>query len=100
MANEIDIIEYLSARKDGDVLVDVRDKLTYEHGTIDGAVNIPLSDIKRLYKLPKDKNIYLFCQTGDESGELAWLLSDAGYCVWNLTGGYRKYVRESIGKNI
>ena len=100
MANEIDIIEYLAIRKNDDVLVDVREKIMFELGTIDGAVNIPLDDIRQLYKLPKDKNIYLFCQAGDASGELAELLADAGYNVWNLTGGYRKYLRELIKNSI
>lgn len=97
MKSEIDIAEYLANRKDGDVLIDLREKLMFGLGTIDGAVNIPLDEIGRLYELPKDKNIYLFCQTGEVSGEIAELLSDAGYNVWNLAGGYRKYIRGLSG---
>ena len=93
MMSEMDICEYLATRKKDDVLVDVRDKAFFDFGTIEGAVNIPINDIKKLYELPKERNIYLFCQAGDISGEMAELLSDAGYNACNLTGGYRKYLR-------
>ena len=93
MMTEMDICEYLAARKESDVLVDVRDKALFDFGTIEGAINIPINEIKKLYELPKERNIYLFCQAGDISGEMAELLSDAGYNACNLTGGYRKYLR-------
>lgn len=82
---------------ENDILIDLRDKHTFEFGTIEGAINIPLDDISRLYDLPKDKDIYLFCQTGEISEEIAMLLSDAGYNACNLTGGFREYFKKSFG---
>ena len=93
MMHEMDICEYLAVRKGDDVLVDVREKALFDFGTIEGAVNIPINEIKKLYSLPKERDIYLFCQAGDVSGEMAELLSDAGFNACNLTGGYRKYLR-------
>ena len=99
MMQEINILDYIKIRSHDDVLVDLRSKIMYEFGTIPGAVNIPIEHIKELYRLPKDKNIYLFCQAGEISGEFAELLSDNGYNAHNLTGGYREYLRDSLMKS-
>ena len=90
MINKISICEYMKNRTydSDDILVDIREKMMYEFGSIPGAVNIPIDDIRLLYRLPKDKTIYVFCQAGEISGEIAELLSDAGYTAYNLTGGY------------
>ena len=99
MINEINICEYIKSRTDGsnDILVDIREKMMYEFGSIPGAINIPMDDIRLLYSLPKDKSIYVFCQAGEVSGEIAQILSDAGYTAYNLTGGYGEYLRNNIG---
>ena len=98
MMQEMDILDYIEIRSDDDILVDLRSKIMYEFGTIPGAVNIPIECITELYQLPKDKNIYLFCQVGKISGEFAELLSDNGYNACNLVGGYREYLRDSLEK--
>ncbi len=49
----------------GGILVDVRTAKEVEHGAINGAVNIPLHELReRLTELPKDKTIYITCQVG------------------------------------
>ena len=93
MIHEIGICEYLKCHSENDVTVDLRDKTLYKFGTLPGAINIPVENIRELYRLPKDKDIYVFCQAGEISGEMAQLLSDAGYNAFNLTGGYREYLR-------
>lgn len=82
--------------QENDVLVDLRDKLTYSFGSIDGAVNIPVDEIDRLYALSKDKRIVLFCQSGESSAEIASLLSELDYNVADLSGGYREYIKEKL----
>ena len=99
MIQEIDICDYLKHRSDHEVLVDVREKLMFEFGTIPGAINIPLEDIKKLYHLPKDQNIYVFCQAGDISREIVELLLDVGYNAYNLSGGYRRYFQTQIAES-
>lgn len=93
---EMNICDYMKNRTESDILVDIRDKTMFEFGSIAGAVNIPVDDIRELYRLPKERNIYLFCQAGEISGEIAELLSDAGYNACNLTGGYREYLRQQM----
>ncbi len=89
---QIGITEYRKEKTD--ILIDLRDKRLYSFGTLEGAVNIPMDAVHELYALPKDKRIVLFCQSGDYSREVAELLSDNGYHVLNLTGGYRKVILE------
>lgn len=96
MIEEINILEYIKTRREEDILVDLRSSTLYELGSIEGAVNIPVENIAELYRLPKDKKICLFCQIGEISGEFAELLSDSGYNVANLLGGYREYLRGTL----
>lgn len=101
MINEMDICDFIKEHPDDEnaVLVDIRDKLLYEFGSVPGAVNIPMDHLSLLYELPKDKTVYVFCQSGEISSEIAELLSDAGYTAYNLTGGYREYLRNHIWQN-
>lgn len=96
MMQEIDICEYIKIRSKDDILIDLRENLMFEFGTIPGAINIPLDNIKQLYHLPKERNIYVFCQAGEISAGIVELLSDAGYHAFNLSGGYREYLRSQI----
>ncbi len=93
MISEQNICEYIKNQNADDILVDLRNSEMFAFGSIEGAVNIPLDNISGLYDLPKNKKIYLFCQVGDYSAEIAQLLSDSGYDVCNLLGGYREYMR-------
>ena len=90
MIQKIPISSY--QKQDNDILVDLRDKTVFSFGTLAGAVNIPMDDIEKLYALPKEKRIVLFCQKGDYSSEIAELLSDNDYQVADLTGGYREWL--------
>jgi peroxiredoxin family protein/TusA-related sulfurtransferase len=67
--------------------------MEYDLGTIEGAVNIPLDELRgRLSEIPMDKDIYIFCQVGLR-GYLAYrILVQKGYKnVRNLSGGYKTY---------
>ena len=72
MIQKIPITDY--HKQDDDILIDLRDNTVFSFGTLTGAVNIPMNDIEKLYALPKDKRIVLFCQQGDYSAEIAELL--------------------------
>lgn len=85
--------EVASIDKSKAILVDVRDDMEYSLGTIDGAVNIPVDEIRgRISEIPKDKDIYIFCQVGLR-GYIAYkILKQKGYeNVKNLSGGYKTY---------
>ncbi len=94
---EMDICEYVKTRSGGDILVDLRSSTLYRFGTVPGAVNIPVERIGELYRLPKEKPVFLFCQYGEISRQFAELLSDAGYDACHLAGGYQAYLRDFLG---
>lgn len=74
-------------------LLDVRTADEFVLGTLPGAVNIPLNELRyRLGELPKDRMIYVFCAVGLR-GYLAYrILVQHGFeKVRNLSGGLRTY---------
>jgi peroxiredoxin family protein/rhodanese-related sulfurtransferase/TusA-related sulfurtransferase len=73
------------------VLLDVRTKEEFEAGSIPAAINIPLDSLRQeLSKLPKDREIYVFCQIGLRGYLACRILLQNGFeKVKNLSGGYR-----------
>jgi rhodanese-related sulfurtransferase len=77
---------------DTQFLLDVRNPEEYRAGSIPGALNIPLGQLrKRLGELPKDREIIVHCQTGQRSYFAARFLMQEGFIVRNLTGSYRTW---------
>jgi len=74
------------------VLVDVREDVEVQLGRINGAIHIPVNDLRdRMSELPKDKTIVLYCAVGVRGYIGARILKQAGYTVLNLVGGYTLY---------
>lgn len=74
-------------------LLDVRTPDEFALGSLPGAVNIPLDELRdRLAELPKDRMIYTFCAVGLR-GYLAYrILTQHGFDkVRNLSGGLKTY---------
>lgn len=73
-------------------LLDVRTPDEFTMGTIEGAANLPLDDLRgRMGELPKEKSVYLFCQVGLRGYLASRILTQHGYDVYNLSGGYKTY---------
>ncbi|BBB90093.1 DsrE/DsrF/DrsH-like family protein [Methylomusa anaerophila] len=74
-------------------VVDVRTPLEFGTGSVAGAVNIPIDDLRqRINEIPRDKDVIVYCQVGLR-GYLAYrILVQNGYTkVRNLSGGYKTY---------
>jgi rhodanese-related sulfurtransferase len=71
------------------VLLDVREPHEYKGGYIPGACNMPLSQMKhRFGEIPKEKNVYIYCQSGMRSKQAARILSKNGFSnLAHLQGG-------------
>jgi NADPH-dependent 2,4-dienoyl-CoA reductase/sulfur reductase-like enzyme/rhodanese-related sulfurtransferase len=76
--------------KPDDILLDVRRDDEYNAGKIANAINIPIDEIrKRLHEIPKDKNIYIYCEAGLRGYLAQRILKQNGFDnVFNLSGGY------------
>lgn len=74
-------------------LVDVRTPEEYSLGTIDGAVNIPLDDLRgRLGEIDRESDVIVFCAVGLRGYLAQRILLGRGYRrVRNLAGGYKTY---------
>lgn len=87
------------------VLIDVRTKEEFDLGSIKGAINIPLDQLRnKLSEIPRNKEVIIYCQVGLR-GYLAYrILVQKGYKnVKNLSGGYNTYypaVQKQSNKHI
>ena len=94
---------YFEDLKDAYV-IDVRPNMIYKMGTIDGAINIPIAEIReRLDEIPRDKKVILSCNTGYTSYCASRILAQKGFNnVYSFMGGYELYkelVKESAKLN-
>ena len=95
---------YFEDLKDA-VVIDVRPNMIYKMGTIDGAINIPIAEIReRLDEIPRDKKVILSCNTGYTSYCASRILAQKGFNnVYSFMGGYELYkelVKESAKLNL
>jgi NADPH-dependent 2,4-dienoyl-CoA reductase/sulfur reductase-like enzyme/peroxiredoxin family protein/rhodanese-related sulfurtransferase/TusA-related sulfurtransferase len=73
-------------------IVDVRLPEELALGMLDGAVNIPLPQIRQqINEIPKDRPVLVYCQTGQRSYFASRVLNQLGFDAYNLTGGYKTY---------
>ena len=73
---------------DGFPIIDVRSESEVAGGSIPGAINIPIDDIRqRKAELPLGK-ILVTCQVGQRGHAATRLLREMGYDAYNLDGGY------------
>ena len=79
--------------RDGSVtLLDTRTPGEVRRGMIDGFVNIPVDELReRLDEIPKDKPVYVICQSGLRSYIATRILAGHGYDCYNFAGGFRFY---------
>ena len=76
----------------GAFVLDVREVKEFQAGCIDGAVNIPLGQLRtRLNVLPRDREIWINCAAGQRAYYACRILSQNGFRVRNLSGGYQTY---------
>lgn len=72
--------ELSKAIKGGAYLVDVRTPGEFAGGSVEGAVNIPLSDVARELKQFEGKEtIVVFCKSGNRSGKAKQILEQNGF---------------------
>ena len=88
---------------EGSYLIDVRANIAYKTKTIEGAINIPISEIRsRLNEIPTDKKVVLFCNTGYTSYNASRILIQKGFNnVYSLMGGitlYKEITKNKEGK--
>ncbi|MBA8817603.1 NADPH-dependent 2,4-dienoyl-CoA reductase/sulfur reductase-like enzyme/rhodanese-related sulfurtransferase [Microbacterium halimionae] len=83
--------ELENARADGATLIDVRSAAEFAAGSIPGALNIPVDELReRLDELP-DGPVVVHCQVGQRGHTAARILTQHGIDAVNLDGGFRTW---------
>jgi len=80
-------------------LLDVRSLEEIEQGFIKTAKFANFFDTdfytKAAIQLDKSKPVYLYCRSGNRSSKSAKILKEKGYEVYNILGGFNKWVQEN-----
>ena len=75
---------------DGDraVVIDVREFHEYQAGHVPGAIHIPMHTIPvRTSEIPRTGEVYVICESGARSWQVAAFLHQQGIAVVNVQGG-------------
>ena len=79
----------------GMTLLDVRTDKEHKQGHIPGSIHVPLDEVgSRAKKLKKDKDIVVYCASGNRSIWAIKRLMGMGFTnLYNLRGGYSAWKR-------
>lgn len=93
LVEQFHIEDIESLKKDkNNLFIDVRNEDEYQSGHIDGAINIPLDELrKHLNEINKNKTLCINCQSALRSYIACRILSQHGFKCKHLSGGYRIY---------
>ena len=72
----------------GATLIDVRTPEEFNAGHIDGAVSIPVDDLRERFAVIPKENVIVTCQVGQRGHTASTLLRELGIKASNLDGGY------------
>jgi phage shock protein E len=80
--------EILAGRKamqNGAMMIDVRSQKEFNKGHIEGAVNIPIAYVDKMFNsIPRDKELIVYCRSGSRSAVAARLLREQGWTVYDV----------------
>ena len=93
LVEQFHIEDIESLKKDkNNLFIDVRSEDEYQSGHIDGAINIPLDELRNhLNEIDKNKMLCINCQSALRSYIACRILSQHGFKCKHLSGGYRIY---------
>ena len=68
-------------------VLDVREQVEWDHGHIEGALHIPMSElVARVGEVPAERTLVV-CKVGGRSAQVTAWLAQQGHDVVNLDGG-------------
>lgn len=90
---QVDVEAVLAAPSDQrPFVVDVRTHEEFAAGSIAGAVNIPVDELRsRRGEIPRDREIAAYCQVGQRGYLATRILRQSGFAAANIGGGYKTY---------
>lgn len=93
MMSSINIHDFLKLSENINI-IDIRNKEKYNSNHIKNAINIPYNILLMSPEkyISKEKKYYIYCQKGLSSYNICRILSNLGYKVININGGYERYI--------
>jgi rhodanese-related sulfurtransferase len=89
LRGDMPLADWEKVRSGNVVVLDVRESGEFEQGHIEGAINLPLSELRRrLDEVPRGRELYLYCAAGQRAYFAQRLLLQEGFDAKNLSGGY------------
>jgi rhodanese-related sulfurtransferase len=89
---DVELADWRSLGNTTALILDVRDPAEFEQGAIEGAINIPLGQLReRVEELPRNREIWINCGVGQRAYYACRLLTQRGFKPRNLSGGYESY---------
>ena len=103
LAGRMDVLttdQFMAYDKANAIVLDVRTEMEFSNGHMPSAINIPVDSLrKRIGELDKNKEILEYCQVGLRGYVASRILSQKGFKVKNLTGGYKSFSTSNINPN-
>lgn len=104
LAGRVDVIsteQLVSYDRENTSLLDVRTDIEFNAGHIEGALHIPVDGLRgRLGELDKDKEILEYCQIGLRGYVASRILTQNGFRVKNLDGGFKSCLLSPVKPGI
>lgn len=89
--NSPELKERIDANDPNILVIDIRSAEDYAKGHVKGAVNIPFGKMHEyLDKLPADKEIFIYCYTGQTAGQTVAVMNMYGYNARSVHLGFDK----------
>ena len=100
LEERVEALQWDSVESEGAFILDVRTPVEFAGGSIPGAINIPLDDLRdSLGRLPRDREILVYCRVGLRGYIGARILTQHGFRARNLSGGLVTW-STALGKGI
>jgi NADPH-dependent 2,4-dienoyl-CoA reductase/sulfur reductase-like enzyme/rhodanese-related sulfurtransferase len=102
MRGDVSLAHWEKSAQSSALILDVRDPSEFKRGHLEGALNLPLDQIRnRLEELPREREILTYCYVGQRSYYAARALSQYGFNIRNISGGFKTYqLHKTVGNLI
>ena len=99
LRGDIKLTHWEHLEEEDALVLDVRDPEEYNRDHVEGALNIPIDEIReRLHELPKERQLKTYCFIGQRSYFAARALMQHGFNVKNLSGGFQCFLHHETAK--